>query len=139
MIKAILISIALAAFSSLALIPRPALAQDCGTSNCVDVFKDVCQNGGSGSAACQDKNLGGGNPVYGPQGLTTKVFNIISLMAGLAAVISIITAGIRFVSSGNNPEEVNKAREYIQYAVIGLAVAALSQALVRLVLTRISL
>lgn len=139
MIKTILFGVALAAFSLLAFTPRPVLAQDCGSSNCVDVFKDICQNGGSGSAPCQDKNLGGGNPVYGPQGLTTKIFNIISLIAGVAAVISIITAGVRFVSSGNNPEEVNKAREYIQYAVIGLAVAAVSQALIRLVLSRISL
>lgn len=142
MIKGIILTLAFSIFSILALVPSPAAAQTCtdpNTQKCVDVFSDVCQNGGGGSSACQDKNLGGGNPVYGPQGVITKIFNMISLVVGVAAIISIIAAGTKFVTSGNNPEEVNKAREYIQYAVIGLAVAALSQALVKLVLTRISL
>lgn len=140
MIKSLIIAIVFAAFSFMAVAPRPVAAQSCDNQGkCVDVFDDICQNGGAGSSACQDKNLGGGNPIYGPQGLIIKIFNIISIMTGIAAVISIIAAGIKFVASGNNPEEVNKAREYIQYAVIGLAVAAVAQALVRLVLSRISL
>jgi hypothetical protein len=142
MIRSLIILLTVFTVSALVFAPRPAAAQTCtdpSTSNCVDVFNDVCQNGGGGSPACQDKNLNGGNPIYGPQGLIVKIFNIISLITGLAAVISIIAAGMKFVTSGSNPEEVNKAREYIQYAVIGLAVAALSQALVKLVLTRISL
>lgn len=121
------------------LLPLPAYAA--GSS--VDVFDDVCQraNGVSSSnpSACQDKNLGGGNPIYGPDGIIIKVFNILSVIVGIAAVISIISAGTKFVTSGSNPEEVNKAREYIQYAVIGLAVAAAAQLLIRLVLLKISL
>lgn len=142
MIKSIFFALAFIIFSTIYLMPSPAAAQTCtdpNTKNCVDAFKDVCQNGGAGSSVCEDKNLGGENPVYGPQGVVAKIFNMISIIVGLAAVISIIAAGLKFITSGNNPEEVNKAREYIQYAVIGLAVAAVSQALVRLVLTRISL
>lgn len=148
MIKSLLLSLGLAIIAISLFGSQPASAQTCTDpqvqNNCVDVYKDICQRAnavspGDRPSACQDKNLGGGNPVYGKDGIISKVLNIISLVTGLGAVISIISAGIKFVTSGSNPEEVSKAREYVQYAVIGLAIAALSQALVRLVLTKISL
>ena len=104
----------------------------------VNPYDDVCnQPGANNSTVCQDTKLNGQNPLYGPDGILTKTVNILSIMVGLGAVISIIWAGMRFVTSGDNPEEVGKAREYIQYAVIGLVLAASAQALVRLVLYKI--
>ncbi len=129
MIRKILVSLFCLGIISL---PASAIAAD------VDVFGDICQRNNQQSSACEDKNLGGQNPIYGPDGFITKIVNIISIMVGIAAVISIILAGAKFVSSGNNPEEVTKAREYIQYALIALVVAALTQAMVRLILSRIT-
>jgi hypothetical protein len=104
----------------------------------VNPYDDVCnQPGANNSTVCQDTKLNGQNPLYGPDGILTKTVNILSIMVGLGAVISIVWAGMRFVTSGDNPEEVGKAREYIQYAVIGLVLAASAQALVRLVLYKI--
>lgn len=120
-------------------IPATYVAAQANTP--VDVFDDICNRVNVGDAAssapCRDKEVGNQNPLYGPEGILTKVFNIISLMVGIAAVISIIAAGYKFVTSGSNPEEVTKAREYIQYALIGLILAAAAQALVRLVLLKI--
>lgn len=135
MIKKLLASIFLA---MAVIVPVFSTAQ----AQSVDVFDSICKRANNVSpttpAACQDKNTNS-NPIYGPGGLLTKVVNIMSIIVGIAAVISIIAAGMRLVTSGSNPEEVNKAREYIQYAIIGLAVAATAQLIIRVVLTRISL
>lgn len=109
----------------------------------VDLFDDVCKRANSVSttgtpSACQDKNVNG-NPIYGPSGVLINIANILTVVIGIAAVIAIIAAGLRLVTSGSNPDEVSKAREYVQYAVIGLAVAATAQLLVRVVLTKVSL
>lgn len=108
------------------------------TPTSVDPFKEVCnQQDPSNSAVCKDKNLDGGNPLYGPNGIITKIVNIISLLVGMAAIVSIIVAGIRYITSGNKPEDVNNARELIIYAAIGLAVAASAQLLVQFVLNKV--
>jgi len=44
------------------------------------------------------------------------------------AVFYIILAGIKFVTSGDNPDEVSKARSMILYAAIGIGVALLARA-----------
>lgn len=104
----------------------------------VDPFKEVCsKQDPSNSAVCKDKNLNGGNPLYGPNGIITKIVNIISLLVGMAAIVSIIVAGLRYITSGNKPEDVNNARELIIYAAIGLAVAASAQLLVQFVLNKV--
>ncbi|HEX5456187.1 MAG TPA: pilin [Candidatus Saccharimonadales bacterium] len=131
MIKKITLLFA-ASFTLLFLSALPASAA------AVNPYDDICnQPGANNSTVCQDTKLNGQNPLYGPDGILSKVVNILSIMVGLGAVISIIWSGMRFVTSGDNPEEVGKAREYIQYAVIGLVLAALAQALVRLVLYKI--
>jgi len=48
--------------------------------------------------------------------------NIAYFIAGIMAVIIIILAGFSFVTSGNDPGAVTKAKNAILYAVIGLVV-----------------
>ncbi len=48
--------------------------------------------------------------------------NIAYFVAGTMAVIVIILAGFSFVTSGNDPGAVTKAKNAILYAVIGLVV-----------------
>lgn len=107
----------------------------------VDPLNDVCKrvnaNSSTNPSPCQDKNLNGGNPLYGPDGLLTKVVDIITIIVGLAAVLSIIYAGLRFITSGDNAEQVGQAREYVQYALIGLVLAAAAQLMVRMVLFKL--
>jgi hypothetical protein len=108
----------------------------------VDVFdKNVCSRPqSSGSTVCQDKaqrDDGNGNtqnPLFGPQGVLTKIINLLSVVVGIAAIIMIIWAGMRMVTSGTNPQDVSNARERIIYAAIALVVAAVAQVLVRYVI-----
>lgn len=48
--------------------------------------------------------------------------NVVYFAAGVIAVIVIIIAGFTFVTSGDNPTNVTKARNAILYAVIGIVV-----------------
>lgn len=93
--------------------------------------KEVCNDAeGKNSSVCKESSQTG-NPIFGPDGVITFAINVLSVVIGLAAVIVIILAGMKFATSGSNPQEVSKAREMIIYAVVGLIVAALSQFLVR--------
>ena len=93
----------------------------------------VCDGRGADSVACQDSRQTG-DPLTGPQGVITFAVNILSIIIGIAAVIVIIMAGLKLITSGSNPQDVTKAREMILYAVVGLVIAAFAQIIVRLFL-----
>lgn len=100
-----------------------------------DVFNKVCQEKPN-STVCQDKE-GGGNPIFGADGVLTKIVNIVTILVGIAAVLTIILAGIKLITSGSNPQEVTVAREMILYAIVAVGIAALAQAIVQLFLNRV--
>lgn len=132
MIKKFFISLI---FTSFLALPAGVSAQ-----SSVDVLDDICRKKPDASA-CVDrvKNPTDNrqNPIYGPNGIITKVVNLVTIIVGIVAVISIIFAGFRLITSGNNPQEVTKARELIIYAIVGLLVAAFAQILVRYVLDNV--
>ena len=78
---------------------------------------------------------GGTQPDNGDLSDTVKtVVNILSVAAGIVAVIMIIIGGFRYVTSGGKQESVASAKNTILYAIIGLVVVALAQVIVRFVL-----
>jgi hypothetical protein len=64
----------------------------------------------------------------------STIVNLLSSIIAVVAVIVIIIAGFRFVTSAGNSEGVGKAKNAILYAIVGLAVAAFAQLIVRFVL-----
>lgn len=79
----------------------------------------------------------GTNPNDAPETLSqlaAKVINILSLLAGVAAVIMLIIGGFKYVTSSGSPEAAKSARNTITYAVIGLVIVAISQLIVHFVL-----
>ena len=113
----------------------------------VDPFDEVCKKEPNASACKEKKNTIGGtssrgddsNPLFGPEGIMTKIINILSLIVGIVAVIGIMTAGLRFITSGSNPQQVTVAREMVLYAIVALLVAGLAQVLVRFVIGKVTL
>ncbi len=67
----------------------------------------------------------------------TGVINLLSAIAGIAAVIMIIISGIRYISSQGEAQAVSGAKRGLMYAVVGLIVVALAQFIVRFVLTNV--
>lgn len=68
--------------------------------------------------------------------LITQILNLISFVAGIAAVVMIIVAGVKFITSQGESANIASARNTILYAIIGLVVVGLSQFIVRFVLTK---
>lgn len=86
-----------------------------------------------------------GNPVAGTDtaeskvsGIVTDAINLISIIVGILAVIMIIYAGFKFVTSAGNPETTKSARNTILYAIIGLVIVAFAQFIVKFVLSKIT-
>ena len=63
-----------------------------------------------------------------------NAFNTAFIWAGIICVIIIIVAGLTFITAAGNPSAIARAKTMIIYAVIGLAVAILSYAIVNFVI-----
>ena len=74
-------------------------------------------------------------------GADSSISTILKLVLGLAggvALLVVVLAGFRFVTSQGNPEATTKSRNTIIYALIGLVVCTLAYSIVTFVLERLS-
>ncbi len=79
----------------------------------------------------------GSNPITGPGGIITKIANIFAFITGVAAVVLIIVGGFEYVRSGGDSSKINKSKNTILFAVIGLVVVALARSLVALAVSKL--
>lgn len=68
------------------------------------------------------------------QTIIAAIINILSIIVGIAAVIMIIIAGLKYVTSGGDTSSIASAKNTLIYAVVGLIVTAFAQFIVRFVL-----
>ncbi len=64
----------------------------------------------------------------------TKVIDILSAIIGIVAVIMIIIAGFKYVTSAGDSNKVTSAKNTIVYAIIGLILVVLAQVIVKFVI-----
>ncbi|MGH7196931.1 MAG: pilin [Candidatus Saccharimonadales bacterium] len=121
--KKIIIAI-VTVFSLGLLLATPANAQ-------VDVFKPCANN--SDSAICQARK----DKLFGPGSIWNNILNAFTFLIGAVSVVMIIIGGFRYAVSGGDQAQVTSAKNTIIYAVIGLIVAVLANAIVNFVLTNI--
>ncbi len=102
-----------------------------------DPFGAACSQGGTGgsntSSVCA-RQTPGANPVTDT---ILKVTTIIAIIAGIAAVIIIILAGLQFISSQGEPDKASRARQTVIGAAIGLAIIILAQSIITYVLSNV--
>ncbi len=67
----------------------------------------------------------------------TNILNGIIAVSGLVAVIFIIVGGIQYMTSSGDGAKVQKAKNTILYACIGLIICALSFAIINWVITSV--
>ena len=75
---------------------------------------------------------------FGASGSVSKVLNLVLGLAGGVALLVIVVAGFRFVTSQGNPDATAKSRNTIIYALIGLVVCTLAYSIVTFVVERLS-
>jgi hypothetical protein len=96
-----------------------------------DACKGLHQLGGTSCSSDPGSNSPGQNQIAS---VAKVVVNIISFIAGIAVVILIVVSGIRFAVSGGDSQAAAGARNMLVYAIIGLVIIALTQAIVHFVL-----
>ncbi len=66
-----------------------------------------------------------------------NVIGILSFLVGMIAVLMIVIAGFRFVTSNGDAGTVSSAKNTIIYAVIGIIITVMAYAIVNFILTNI--
>jgi hypothetical protein len=128
------------AFLSIAVLPNVALAD----------VQGQLQNGvnaaAGGAPSCTISESGGGTHA-GSAGECGKqsvdhtialVVNIISSLVGVIAVIMLVVAGFRYVTSGGDSNRTASAKNTIIYALVGILVVAFAQVIVHFVLAQVT-
>lgn len=93
----------------------------------------VCDAIGTGT----DCNTGG-NGASKLNSTIAGVINIMSVLIGVLAVIMIIFAGFKYITSGGDSGKVTSAKHTMIYALVGLVIVALSQFIVKFVLGKVT-
>jgi len=86
---------------------------------------------GSGGSSCGDN---GGQLTN----VLQTIINVFSAIVGIVAVIMIMVAGLQFITSNGNPQNVSKARMSLIYALIGIVVVVLAQVIVHFVFNQVT-
>lgn len=123
-------------FSSLFIFAAPlAISATVSADSTVDIPGSTC-SGTEGNLS----STGGGSDCTST-GVSTFdkyvkfALNLLSIIVGILAVVMIIVAGLRYITSGGKQESVSSAKNTLLYAVIGLVIVALAQIIVHFVLT----
>lgn len=95
-----------------------------------------CDGTAKNSSICNDIDSSG-NPLFGPDGILTKVARIFGILTGVISVFMIIISGLRYVTSSGDAAKTATARQGIMYAAIGIIVAAVAGAIVQFVLSKV--
>lgn len=95
------------------------------------------------SALCEGAGLVNGTtgcdtPIGSPDVNSTlkSAINLFGAIIGIIAVVMIMISGIKYITSQGDPAQINSAKNTALYAAIGLVIVALSQVIVRFVLSR---
>lgn len=96
----------------------------------------------SQKAACQGVGLTGGScdgtaASDKVNGVVKGIVNILSVIVGIAAVIMIIIAGLKYTTAGGDSSKVSSAKSTLIYAIVGIVIVALAQFIVNFVLTNV--
>lgn len=65
-----------------------------------------------------------------------NVVGLLSIIIGVVAVIMIVIAGFKYITSGGDASSIQSAKNTLIYAIVGLVIVAMSQFIVQFVLKR---
>lgn len=105
----------------------------------VDVLPDeVCTSStGEQVSVCKDKVTVSSNPFLGNGGLVTRGIQLFAFVIGVTAVVMMFIAAYQFMSTGGDSAKAATARKTVIYAIAGLVIALLSQAIVSFILNKV--
>lgn len=96
-----------------------------------DSTQAACEAIGTG-ADC-DNDLAKGSDV---NDIIKVVISVFSTVVGVVAVIMIILAGFKYITSSGDSSKITSAKNTLIYALIGLVIVALAQTIVKFTLSK---
>lgn len=97
--------------------------------------KEACLAITDNPADCADAGQAEGEDTI--NGIIATVIDIFSVVIGVVAVIMIIMAGFKYITSSGDSSKVSSAKTTLIYALVGLAIVALAQFITNFVLTNV--
>lgn len=79
---------------------------------------DCTGSDASTSAVCTTKP----KDISGSNGILVTVANFVALIAGIAAVIILLIASIKYITAGGDAKEIESAKNTIIYALVGILI-----------------
>lgn len=83
----------------------------------------------AGATICNESEIVD-DPVVGEEGVIIKVANVLSIAAGIIAVIIVVVAGIQMTLSTGDSQKVSNSRNAIIYTAVGILVIVLARTIV---------
>lgn len=81
------------------------------------------------------QGCGNGKGEASVKGIIATIIKILSFIIGIIAVIMIIIAGLKYVTSNGDSNSIGSAKTTLIYALVGLVIVALAQLIVHYVLS----
>jgi len=140
--RLLLITLSLCSLSAAALTMLPPVVAF-ATGNCAPA-SPVCYSAATPSTdeLCHGANFDENAPCSATgddlMRIVRSIINTMSLIIGILAVIMIIWAGFKYVTSGGDSGSIQSAKNTLIYAIVGIIIVALAQFIVQFVLARIA-
>jgi len=93
----------------------------------------IAEGAANEADARKDCETAGSLTIENVWGMVWTIINWVLIVVGIICVIFIIVGGIRYATSGGDPEKVKSAKNTILYALIGLVIAILANVIVQIV------
>lgn len=101
-------------------------------AHAAEVFGVCSQPEAAGAAVCTEKD----SP-RDIQSLLTVAMNVLSIVAGFAGVLMLIWGGMKYIVANGDGQNTARAKDTILFAVIGLAIAIVAQAVSFFIINRL--
>lgn len=105
----------------------------------LDPFQEACDNvpeGAERPAACDTSDK---DPITGREGdgVLIKATNIVAFVTGVAAVITIIIAGLQYITAAGDPNKIGGAKQTIIFALVGIAIVMVARGVITFIVRRL--
>jgi hypothetical protein len=100
-------------------------------ADAVNVFQNCGAN--PDTEVCRSTN----DKLFGPGGFWNNILNTLTFIIGAVSVLMIVIGGLRYTLSNGDAKGTSAAKDTIIYAIVGLIIAVMANAIVNFVLTNI--
>lgn len=93
----------------------------------------LCPPNAPRSEVCAEQ----GDPIAGSNGLIYDAVQLVSVVAGIVAVVMIMYSGFLYITAGGDNNKVQEAKKTLTWSVIGLIVVVLARSIILFVISKL--